>query len=111
MQFTTNYAGALPRRDKLRRSSGRQSSGSIPAWHPRSRFDTVVLAPAQSFELFRPAGNGALLRVRDVFAAYREGSVELTFSCNSANFDAEKPRFTQLLNSFRSLPKDVKTNP
>jgi hypothetical protein len=108
VQFTTNYAGALPRQEALR--------DHVAANHPGASLVASTAAstgfgPAQSFELFRPAGNGVLLRVRDVFAAYPEGSAELTFSCNSADFDKEKPRFTQLLNSFRLLAKDGKTNP
>jgi hypothetical protein len=108
VRFTTNYAGALPKQDKLR--------DQVAAGHPgaslvASSTAGTGIGPGQSFDLFQPAGTGLLLRIRDVFVAYPEGSVELTFSCNSAEFDKQKLGFMRQLNSFRLLPKDVKTNP
>jgi hypothetical protein len=108
VQFTTNYPGALPKQDKLR--------DQVAARHPGASLVASAMAgtgfgPAQSFDLYRPAGNGLLLRIRDVYVAYPEGSAELTISCNSADFDKQKIGFMQQLNSFRLLPKDVKTNP
>ncbi len=70
-----------------------------------------ILARASVSNSFSPAGNGLLLRIRDVYVAYPEGSVEMTFSCNSAEFDKQKLGFMRQLNSFRLLSKDVKTNP
>ncbi|HUD84173.1 MAG TPA: hypothetical protein VMQ67_11750 [Candidatus Saccharimonadales bacterium] len=104
VQFATNYAGALPKQNNLR--------DQVAANHPgASLVASSTFGPAQSFDLFLPAGNGLLLRIRDAYVAYPEGSVELTFSCNSADFDKQKLGFARLLNSFRSLPKDVNKNP
>jgi hypothetical protein len=108
VRFTTNYPGALPKQDKLR--------DQVAAHHPGaslvgSSMSATGFGPAQCFDLFQPAGNGLMLRIRDVYVAYPEGSVELTFSCNSADFDKQKYSFGRLLNSFRLLPKDAKTNP
>lgn len=108
LQFTTNYAGALPQPDRLR--------DMVAANHPGASLVASAAAStgfgaAQSFDLFQPAGNALMLRIRDVYAAYSEGSVELTFSCNSVDFDKEKLGFAHLLNSFRLLPKDGKRKP
>jgi hypothetical protein len=108
VQFTTNYPGALPKQDKLR--------DRVAANHPRASLvgssgSATDFGPSQSFDLFQPAGNGFLLRIRDAYAAYPEGSVEFTFSCNSADFDKQKLGFARLLYSFHMLRKDVKNNP
>jgi hypothetical protein len=108
VRFTTNYAGALPKKDRL--------SDAVAANHPGASLvsSSVVptdFGPSQSFDLFQPAANGTLVRIRDAYVAYPEGSVELTFSCNSADFDKKKFGFARLLYSFRLLPKDAKTNP
>jgi hypothetical protein len=108
VHFTAKYPGALPKQDKLRDQVAANHPGaSLVASAPAS----TAFGPAQSFDLFQPAGNGLMLRIRDVFAAYPEGSSELTFSCNSADFDKQKREFGRVLNSFRLLPKDGKTNP
>jgi len=108
IRFTTNYPGALPRQEKMRdQVAANHRAASLVASSPAS----TGFGPAQSFDLFQPAGNGLMLRTREVFASYPEGSVELTFSCNSADFDKLKREFGRLLNSFRLVPKDGKTNP
>jgi hypothetical protein len=108
VRFSTNYPGALPRQDKLRDQVAANHHGaSLVA----SSAASTAFGPAESFDLFQPAGNGAMLRMRDVFAAYPEGSVELTLSCDSADFDKQKRGFGLLLNSFRLLPRDAKKNP
>jgi hypothetical protein len=108
VQFTTNYPGALPKQDRLR--------DQVAANHPgaslvESSVSSTDFGPAQSFDLFRPAGNGLMLRIRDTYVASPQGSVEFTFSCNGADFEKEKLGFARLLNSFRLLPKDDKKNP
>ncbi len=105
VQFTTNYPGQLPKLEKLR--------DQVAANHPgaslvASSVSATDFGPAQTFELFQPADGGLMLRIRDVYVAYPEGSVELTFSCNDADFDKQKLGFARLLNSFHLLPKDVK---
>jgi hypothetical protein len=108
LQFTTNYAGALPKQEKLRDQVAASHPGaSLVASSPA----TTGFGSGYSFDLFRPAGNGLLLRIRDVYVAYPEGSIEMTFSCNSTDFDKQKLGFMRQLNSFRLLPKDAKTNP
>jgi hypothetical protein len=108
VRFTTKYAGGLPTPNKLRDDVAANFRGaSLVA----SSASSTAFGPAQSFELFRPAANGLMLRIRDVYAAYREGSVELTFSCSSADFDKQKFGFAHLLNSFRLLSKNGTTNP
>lgn len=101
VQFSTNYPGGLPQKDKLRDQVAAKHPGAslVAAWG---------FGPATSFDLFRPAGNGLMLRIRDAYVAYPEGNVELTFTCNSADFDKQKLAFMRLLNSFRLLPKDDK---
>ena len=71
----------------------------------------IGIGPAVAFDLFVPAGTNLMLRMRDVYVPYSEGSVELTFSCNSADFDRQKIEFMLMLNSFRLLDKDTKINP
>jgi hypothetical protein len=108
LRFTTNYAGGLPRQEMLRDEvAARHQGASLVATSAAS----TGFGTALSFELFRPAANGLMLRTRDVYAAYPEGSVELAFSCSSVEFDKQKLGFARLLNSFRLLTKDAKTTP
>jgi hypothetical protein len=108
VKFSTNYARALPKQDVMR---DRVAANHLGASLVASSASSTGFGPALSFDLFQPASNGLLLRIRDVFAAYSKGSVELTFSCNSGDFDKEKLGFMRLLNSFHSLAKSVKSNP
>jgi hypothetical protein len=108
VRFSTNYAGALPNADKLRdQVAASYRTASLVA----SSAASTGFGPALSFELYQPAGKGLMLRIRDVYASYAEGSVELTFSCNNNDFDKQKIGFMRLLNSFRLVAKDDKVNP
>lgn len=108
VQFSTNYAGVLPKQEALRdQVAANRPTASLVI----SSTAGTGLGPAQSFDLFQPAGNSLMLRIRDAYVAYPEGSVEFTFSCASADFDKKKVEFMLLLNSFRLLNKDTKINP
>jgi hypothetical protein len=108
MRFTAAYAGSLPEGNALR--------DRVAANHPKASLvssaqSTTALGPAQIFDLMQPAANGSIVRMRDAYVAYPEGSVELSFSCNSADFDKKKFGFARLLYSFRLVTKDAKGTP
>jgi len=108
VRFTATYAGGLPTGNTLR--------DLVAANHPKATLissaqSSTSLGPAQTFDLMQPAANGSIVRIRDAYVAYPEGSVELTFSCNSADFDKKKFGFARLLYSFRLLTKDAKGTP
>lgn len=108
IQFTTNYPGTLPPADML--------AAQVAAKHPmaslvKSSICYTDFGQGQYFELFQPADGGLMLKLREAYVSYPEGSVEFTLSCNGADYDKQKLSFTRLLNSFRSLPDDVTKNP
>lgn len=108
MRFTTNYAGSLPKEETLRDTvAGNHGTASLVGT-ASSRTDLGAL---ETFDLFQPAANGLIVRLRDAFVAYPEGSVEFMFSCNNTDFDKQKLGFSRLVYSFRMLPKDAKNNP
>jgi hypothetical protein len=108
VHFSTNYARVLPKKETLGEQVVSNRPGATLA--AISTAGTGV-GPAVSYDLFQPAGKDLMLRVRDVYVPYSEGSVELTFSCNSADFDKQKIEFMQAVNSFRLLDKNATTNP
>jgi hypothetical protein len=108
VRFSTNYARVLPKKEVL--------GDLVVSDHPGASLAATSVAgtgvgPAVSFDLFVPAGNGLMLRMRDIYVSYARGSVQLTFSCSSADFDKEKIEFMQAANSFRLLDKNTTTNP
>ena len=108
IRFSTNYARVLPKKEIL--------GDQVTSDHPGATLAGISNAgtgvgPAVSFDLFVPAGTNLMLRMRDIYVPYSEGSVELTFSCNSVDFDQQKIEFMQAVNSLRLLGKNTTTNP
>jgi hypothetical protein len=108
VRFSTNYARVLPKKEILGEQVVSSRAGATLA--SISPAGTGV-GPAVSFDLFVPAGNNLMLRMRDIYVSYALGSVELTFSCNMADFDKQKNEFMLAVNSFRLLDKNTTTNP
>ena len=68
--------------------------------------------PIQSLKTMNEwLGGTLMLRIRDVYVAYPQGSVELTFSCDNADFDKQKIEFMLAVNSLRTYDKNITTNP
>ena len=108
VRFSTNCARVLPKQEILVDQVLSNHTGATLAGISSAG---TGIGPAVSYDLFQPAGKDLMLRVRDIYVAYSEGSVELTFSCNSADFDRQKIEFMQAVNSFRSLDKNATINP
>lgn len=108
LRFSTNYARALPKKEILGEQVISNHSGAALA--SISQAGTGV-GPAVSYDLFVPAGHNLTLRMRDIYVSYAEGSVELTFSCDIADFDKQKLEFMLAVNSFRLLDKNATINP
>lgn len=105
VQFSTNYPGTLPPQDRLR--------DTVAANHPgaslvKSAVCYTDFGRGQDFELFQPTRDGLMLKLRDAYVSYPEGSVEFTLSSNGKDYDKEKRSFARLLNSFRCMPEDAK---
>ena len=105
IQFSTNYPGSLPPQDTLR--------DKVAANHPgaslvKSTVCYTDFGRGQDFELFQPTRDGLMLKLRDAYVSYPEGSVEFTLSSNGNDYDKEKRSFAHLLNSFRCMPENAK---
>jgi hypothetical protein len=108
VRFSTNYARVLPKKEIL--------GGQVVSNHSGATLAAILNAgtgvgPAVAYDLFQPAAKDLMLRIREIYVPYSEGSVELTFSCNSADFDRQKIEFMQAVNSFRLLDKNATLNP
>jgi hypothetical protein len=107
IRFSTNYSGTLPPQDTLRDTVAANHSGASLV---KSADCYTDFGRGQDFELFQPTRDGLMLKLRDAYVSYPEGSVEFTLSSNATDYDHEKRIFARLLNSFRCMPEDAKKN-
>ena len=98
VKMSTNYAGALPRMERLRDDvAGKYATASLVQTSPcRTCCGTGLL-----FDLFQPATSHLTMRIRDGFVSFPEGSFEFTLSCGQRDYDQNRLSFAWLLNSFR----------
>jgi hypothetical protein len=106
--MSTNYAGALPKKEVLRDEVAKKHPGASLAQTSTcyTSCGTGVL-----FDLFQPAAGNLTVRMRDAYLAFHEGSFEFTLSCDSQDYDKNQLSFAWLLNSFRLQTEPAKKNP
>jgi len=108
VRMTTNYAGALPKKEELQEAVLENNRGASLVQAVRCFTGS---GPGLCFDLVRPLSGGLVLRMRDAYVSCAQGSFEFFFSCNGADYDRQKLGFERLLNSFRALPKPAKKEP
>ena len=108
VQVTTNYPGALPKMEDLRDIAAKKHPGASLVQSSTCISDYGM---GLCFDLFQPGPSGLMLRMRDAYFSYPEGSFEFLFSCNGADYDKSRLSFAWLLNSLRSRPGPVKKEP
>jgi len=108
VKMSTNYAGALPKKEDLRDLVAKKfaTASLVQTSTCYTSCGTGVL-----FELFQPAAGNLTIRMRDAYVAFPEGSFEFTLSCDAQDYDKNRLLFSWLLNSFRLQAEPAKKNP
>lgn len=107
IKMSTNYAGQLPKMDDLRDEVARKFSAASMAQGSQC---FTAAGTGLVFDLFQPAGN-LLMRIRDAYVSFPEGSFEFTMSCDNQQYEKNRLSYSWLLNSFKLQPPPAKKNP
>jgi hypothetical protein len=108
VKMSTNYAGALPKMEKLRDEVARNypTASLVQTSTCHTSCGAGLL-----FDLFQPAAGGLTMRIRDGFISFPEGSFEFTLSCDVRDYDQNRLSFAWLLNSFHLQVEPARKNP
>jgi hypothetical protein len=108
VKMTTNYPGALPKMEELRDLVARKhATASLVQTSPCY----ADCGQGLLFDLFQPAANNSMVRIRDAYISFPEGSFEFTLSCDLREYDKNRISLVWLLNSFRQRPEPAKKRP
>jgi hypothetical protein len=105
LKMTTNYPGALPKMEELRgRVARKYATASLVQTSPCY----ADCGSGLVFDLFQPAADNMMVRMRDAYIPFAEGSFEFTLSCDLREYDKNRLSFVWLLNSFRLRTEPAK---
>jgi hypothetical protein len=107
VKMSTNYAGGLPKMEKLRDEAAKKFPAASLV---QSSVCVTAAGTGPLFDLFQPVGGNLTMRIRDGYVAFAEGSFEFTLSCDLREYDKQRVSFAGLLNSFRLQAEHAKKN-